>query len=90
MYVASTYMLRPRSLNRVYGISEYRSVGANTERERQRQRQRQRQIGATGVVRMMIRSKGVYFDYKLKFCLEARTVYILQGSELTKQILVRI
>ena len=37
----------------------------------------------------MIRSKGVYFDYQLKFCLEARTVYI-QGSELTEQILVRI
>ena len=48
-----------------------------------RERQRQRQIGATGVVRM-IRSKGVYFDYKLKFCLEARTVYILQDSELTE------
>ena len=73
-------------MNRVYRISECRSVGANAERERQRQRQ----IGATGVVRMMIWSKGVYFDYKLKFCLEARTVYILHGSELTEQILVRI
>ena len=88
--MASTYMLRPRLLNRVYGISEYQSIGANAERQRQRQRQRQRHIRATGVVRMMIRSKGVYFDYKLKFCLEARTVYILQGSELTEQILVRI
>ena len=73
MYVASTYMLRPRSLNQVYGISEDQSIGANAER------QRQRQIRATGVARMKIRSKGVYFDYKLKFCLEARTVYILQG-----------
>ena len=67
-----------------FGVSEYRS------KCRERQRQRQRQIGATGVVRTKIQSKGVYFDYKLKFCLEARTVYILQGSELTEQILVRI
>ena len=86
--MASTYMLRPHSLNQVYGISEDRSIGANVERERQRQRQRQ--IGATGVVQTKIQSKGVYFDYKLKFCLEARTVYILQGSELTEQILIRI
>ena len=60
------------------------------EQGAERQRQRQRQIGATGVVWMMIQSKGVYFDYKLKFCLEARTVYTLHDSELTEQILVRI
>ena len=58
--------------------------------ERERQRQRQRQIGATRVVRMKIQSKGVYFDYKLKFCLEARTVYILQGSELVFKSSVRV
>ena len=60
------------------------------QREGGRQRQRQRQIGATGVVQMMIRSKGVLFDYTLRFCLEARTIYILHDSELTEQLLVRI
>ena len=35
MYVASTYMLRPHLFNRVYGISEDRSIGANVEKERE-------------------------------------------------------
>ena len=41
-YVASTYVLRPRSLNRVYGISESRSDRSNSERKRDRERDRDR------------------------------------------------
>ena len=36
-YVASMYVLRPRSLNRVYEILECQSNQSNTERQRQRQ-----------------------------------------------------
>ena len=84
MYVAPS-LVEPSVWD--FGVSEYQSKHGERQRQRQRQRQkqRQRQIGATGVVQMKIRSKGVYFNYKLKFCLEARTVYILQGSELTEQ-----
>ena len=40
--------------------------------------------GATGVVRREIRSTEVLFNYKLRSCLEARTIYILHGSEFTE------
>ena len=84
-------MLRPRSLNRVYGISECQSVGANTERETEIETETETETDRSYRSSSDDDSEqGVYFNYKLKFCLEARTVYILQGSELTEQILVRI
>ena len=75
MYVASMYVLCTHLLNRVYGISEFRSDRSKyRKRERERETERQRSTGATRVVWRDIWSKDVLFDYKLRSCLEASTI----------------